>query len=58
MLAIWNSKRDITLLLSVVGICCLISGPFIFYIEVGGSVISDSRQPNIDSIPVGMYKTS
>lgn len=56
MLALWNSKKDIALLLSTIVITCLICGPCIYFLEVGGGLIPNSRSGNLVSIPDCEYR--
>ena len=56
LLAIWNSKKDIALLLSVIVISCLVCGPMIYFLEIGGGFLSPNKETNLIDIPTG--KTS
>jgi len=55
ILAIYASRKEIGLLISVVGISCLFCGPIIFYAEtIGYLSLKNVDSYNIDSVPTGL----
>ena len=50
LLSVWNSRKEVVLLLGVIAIACLTIGPIIFYVDVFGNLILDG-DTNLESIP-------
>ena len=55
ILSLWNSRKEVYLLILIMFISCLIFGPLVFYMDSFGSHLADqnSTSSNIDSVPTG-----
>ena len=54
-MAIIASRKQIGLLLTVLGISCLLLAPAAYFLEMTGTVFTDDDEMGIDNIPIGLF---
>lgn len=51
LLAVWNSRKEVMLLITTIGISCLILGPLVFYLDLAGALLSSTAFINLPNVP-------
>ena len=52
-MAIIASKKQIGLLMIVLGISCLLLAPVVYFMEMAGTLLTDDDVMGIENVPIG-----